>query len=329
MALSVLLSDPQNNDASVPIDSTLSLTFSKPVDEYSAINGITLYSMGAQTWTGSLLSTKDALTSDVKSGADQLNIATFSIEVSGANVKIIPSQPLLQTTQYFLQVAPGNDPTRFISAQTTDPPLYSAGTSGNITILSPYTGETTGTYTLLFTSNTTFDLMKNGIFTDSYTFTFGNSIEINKNLTISIDSGFNNGDDATINVYPAEGISGLCKITFTTSNYTTSAPRSIRIEDKLYSNQLDRLKITNTIPGHLSVNNLNINPIVIKFNRPIDPLQDFTDKIKIHKLGLDSGIVKKIIVQPKVVGNILKLYLVATEQISEVSETQIFDSLGG
>jgi hypothetical protein len=325
MALTVLLSEPQNTDISVPIDTKLKLIFSKPVDKFTVLNGITLYSIGAQQWTGSLLSSKDSLTSDVKSDAGQIDVIDFSVEISGANVDIYPTQKLKQTTQYFLQVAPGNDPTRFTSAQTTDTPIYSVAASGQVHITSAYTGNVATTFQLIFTSATDFDLMVGGIFKDSYSSTLNIPVLLNKEISVSIGAGFIANDTATFNVYPAEGLATLCKIAFTTSNYEETAPKSIKIEDKLYANVLNELKIINTIPAPWSMNNQNVNPIIIKFNRDIDSTQDLLEKIKIHKLNIETGDIKKIKFIPELAGNVLKLYMQSVLKSSEISDNAIYD----
>jgi hypothetical protein len=324
MALTVLLSTPQNNDISIPIDSEMELIFSKPIDKFTVLNGISIYSIGAQSWTGSLLSTKDSLTSDVRSSAGEINIIEFSASVSGANVTIVPSVALNPNTQYYLQVVPGDDTTRFVSAQTTDDPIYSIAATGTVNILSAYSGIITGVYTLVFTSPTEFDVLFDGIFSNSYTFTPANQITIEDNLTLSVSSGFKANDTATINVYAPEGLDSICKITFTTSQYTSSAPTSIKIEDKLYANAINELKVINTIPPALSVNNSNVNPITIKFNRAIDSTQDLTDKVKIHKVNIETGDIKRIRYVAEINGSIVKLYMQSVEQIAEISESHIY-----
>lgn len=323
MALTVLLSSPQNNDISIPIDSEMQLTFSKPVDEFTVLNGISIYSIGAQTWTGSLLSSKDSLTSDVKSGSDEIDIIEFSAAVSGANVLITPTKSLNANTQYYLQVVPGEDPSRFLSAQTTDAAIYSLGASGTVNILSAYSGILTGIYTLLFTSPTTFDVLFDGIFSNSYTFST-NPITIEDNLTLSISSGFKLSDTATINVYAPEGLSTICKITFTTSQYQSDAPTSIKIEDKLYANVVNELKVVNTIPPAFSVNNNCVNPVTIKFNRAIDSMQELSEKIKIHKINIETGDIRRIKYTATVNGAIVKLYLESVEHVAEISDAHIY-----
>jgi hypothetical protein len=325
MAISVLFSSPSNNDISIPIDTIIELIFSKPVDKFTINNGISLYSIGAQTWTGSAMSSKDALTSDVKSDAGQIDIVEFSTIVSGANVKLYPITKLKPTTQYYLQIAPGNDATRFVSAQTTDAPVYSIGVSGEVNVTSIYMGVTAKVYQLLFTSNTSFDLMIGGIYQDSYNYIHNVPLLINGNLNVSITTGFKENDTATINCYPAEGASTLTKILFTTSNYEQTAPTSIRIEDKLYNNVLNEYKITNTIPAPWSSNNAAINPVVIKFNRTIDNTQEILDKVKVHKMHLETGDLKKIIYVPEINGNVLKLYLQSVSNECEITDNAIYE----
>ena len=325
MALTVLFSSPQSNDISIPIDSNLELVFSKPIDIFTVQNGISLYSIGAQTWTGALLSSKDSLTSDVKSDAGSINVIEFSATISGSTVTIIPLTPLGTYLQYYLQVAPGNDPTRFISTQTTDAPSYSANAVGQVRILSAYTGKISGIYSLLFTSGTTFDLLLDNIFQDSYTFTYDTELLIDNVLTISISNNFIDGDISTINVYTAEGLDSICKVTFTTSQYTVSTPTSIKIEDKLYNNIVNEFKVVSSIPAAMSINHPTIIPIVIKFNRPPNSVQDLTEKIKIHKLNMETGEIKRVKFLIEILGSTVKIYLHSVMQYTEISDLSIYN----
>lgn len=325
MSISILSSTPNNGDVSVNIDSSIDLVFSKPVDGFSVLNGITIYSIESQTWTGSMMSQKDALTSDVKSVSGEVSAIEFSVAVSGSNVTILPNQPLKQKTEYFIQLAPGSDVTRFVSAQTFDEPIYSDGASGTINLVSSYTGKTNKIYKLAFSSSTEFDLMIDDIYSDTITFSSGSEILIDNSIRLTIDDLFILGDTATINVYASEGLSSLYKISFITSQYTIEAPTSVRIEDKLYASVLNELKVINSIPAPFSINNKKCNPIVIKFNRAIDSLQDLQSCISIHKVSLDNSSIKKIGYVYELNGSILKIYMQSVLTYSEITDVDVYD----
>lgn len=328
MAFTVLTSSPANGDQAVPLDTSIQLEFSQPPELFTVQNGISLYSIGAQTWTGSMMSQKDAATSDVKSSTDQITLVECSYSVSGSNVTIKPTSLLQKNTQYYIQIAPGTDTAKVLTAATYDTPIYSYATSGNngvIEITSPYTGASNVVYELLFSSDSGFDLMVDGIYKDSYTFVQFQQFLLNKNINISINGTFGIGDIATINLYTPVGLSTLCKFSFVTSEYTSDVPQSTRIEDKLYKALLDELKVVSTIPPSLSVNNTRVNPIIIKFNKQLDQFQDIASSIKVFKINLETGSAKKINYYPQVNGDTVKIYMVTVDNISEVSHLPIFE----
>lgn len=330
MSLNLLTCNINNNDIAIPIDTEIELTFSSHIEKFSALNGISIYSIGSQTWTGSMMSQMDSKTSDVKSKADQVNIVEYSYTVSGSNVYIKPNSNLDQKTKYFIQVAPGSDPSRFVTSSTYDEPIYSyvnQSSNGILEILSPFTGKSNCVYTFTFNSNTKFDLSVDGIYDGEYTFEQYKEIKINKNLRISLNGIFASGDTATVHCYAPVGLSTLTKIAFTTSEYIESTVKSTNIEDKLYSAFLSDFKIISTIPSSMSVNNTRVNPIIIKFNRSIDGsnIQDIVDKIRIFKLNFNNGSTKRINFYPQIKDNILKLYLISVDNLSEVSTLPLYE----
>jgi hypothetical protein len=327
MAFTLISSTPGNQELAVPIDTKIELVFSKPVDFFTIQPGISLYSIGSQTWTGSMLSSKDSLTSDVKSSADQINLVEYSFAVSGSTITLTPNAQLNKNTKYYLQIAPGSDLSRFLSASTCSQPIYSYATSGNngqVEILSSYNGSSNAVYQLLFNGSDSFDLMIDGMYSDSYSFVQHNELRLNKHISISLNGLFGVGDVVELQLIAPESISGLVKYSFTTSEYTEEAPRSTRIEDKLYATLLNELKIVSTIPASLSVNNSRVNPIIIKFNKPIDTIQDLLTKINIVKLNLETGSTKRIKYYPQILNDTLKLYLVQIDSMSTVSELPVF-----
>ena len=330
MSLNLLTCNINNNDIAIPIDTEIELAFSAPLEKFSILNGISIYSIGSQTWTGSMMSQMDSKTSDVKSASDQINIVEYSYTISGANVYIKPKKNLDQKTKYYIQFAPGTDPTRFITSATYDDPIYTyanQASNGTMEIVSPFTGKSNCVYTFTFSSSTKFDLSIDGIYENEYKFDQYKEFKVNKNLSISLNGIFSSGDVITVHCYAPLGLSTLAKIIFTTSEYAESTVKSTNIEDKLYSSFLSDFKIISTIPSSMSVNNTRINPIIIKFNRSLDGnnIQDILDKIRIFKLSFNNGSTKRINFYPQVKDNILKLYMISVDNLSEVSTLPLYE----
>lgn len=330
MALTLLTCNINNNDVSVPIDTQIELTFSSPVDEFSLLSGISLFSIGSQTWTGSLLSQKDSKTSDVKSKADQINMVEYSCSVSGSNIILKPLIKLDKKTKYFIQLAPGKDPSRFLTSFTYDLPAYSYAnqtSNGIMEILSSYTGKINCVYTFNFNSYNQFDLLIDGIYDDTYTFEEYKQLTVNKNLNISFNGAFASGDSISLNCYTPVGLDSMVKIAFTTSDYVEATVKSTNIEDKLYAALLSEFKILSTIPSNMSVNNNRINPVIVKFNKDISQVnvQDILNGIRIYKLNFKNGSTKKLLFYPKVTGDTLKLYLTSVSNISEAASLPEYD----
>jgi hypothetical protein len=330
MSLNLLTCNINNNDISIPIDKEIELLFSAPLEKFSIVNGISIYSIGAQTWTGSMMSQMDSKTSDVKSSSDQINIVEYSYTISGANVYIKPNKHLEPKTKYYIQLAPGSDPERFITKSTFDEPVYNYtnnSSNGILEIVSPFKGNTNCVYVLTFNSSTNFDISIDGLYAGSYSFKQYEEFKINKELNVSINGIFNAGDTVTVNCYAPVGLSTLIKITFVTSEYIESTVKSTNIEDKLYSSFLTDFKVVSTIPSSLSVNNTRINPIIIKFNRSLNDtnIQNIVDKVRIFKLSFDNGSTKKINFYPQVKDNILKLYLISVDSLSEISTLPLYE----
>ena len=330
MALNLLTCNISDGDVLVPIDSNIELSFSGEVEKFSIVNGISIYSIGSQTWTGQMMSQMDAKTSDVKSKADQINIVEYSYSVSGNNVIITPKAQFDKKTKYYIQLAPGGDPKRFLTSATYSLPVYSYATSGSngvVEITKPFIGKSNCVYKFVFSDSDTFDLMIDDIYEDTYNFKQYEEFTLNKSLTISMNGIFQTGDIVTIDCYTPLGISTLTKITFTTSDYVEATVKSTTIEDKLYSSFLSEFKIVSTIPSSMSVNNTRINPIIIKFNRALDgvDLNSLIDKIRIFKLSFNNGSTKKINFYPQVKDNILKLYLISVDNLAEVSTLPLYE----
>jgi hypothetical protein len=332
MALTLLTASPSDSTINVSIDSKIQLDFNAAVDPFTVANGISVYSVAGTKWTGSMMSELDTGLSDVSSPFDGIHIIEYSYAISGNSVYITPTKPLDRHTQYYIQIVPGTDPSRFLSLKTTSNLIYSYATSGRnpeVNITGPYSGTINAVYTINISSITAsggvIDVSIDGIYDNSYQFFNNIEFSLNKKLTLSIEAGFEVGDSVSIPVFAPVGISGIYKIQFTTSDYTTSQITSTKIEDKLYNLEIASLKVVSTIPASLSLNNSRCNPIIVKFNKPIDLLQDFTSKIRIFKINIESGSAKRINYYVKPQGDTVKIYMISVDSMAEVSDLPIFD----
>lgn len=329
MALALIDSNIKNNDTAVPIDTEIKLEFSLPLELFSIARGISVYTLGSQTWTGSLLSQMDAKTSDVTSTTDQIELVDYTYKIDGSTVTIKPLTQLNKKTKYFIQIAPGTDPYRFLTTSTFDEASYTYidASDGIVEITKPYIGKDNLIYTLNFTDTNEFDLSVNDIYVDSYTFNYNEEFLLNKQVHISINGSFEDGDIASLNLYAPQGTDSLIKISFTTSDYVESTVKSINIEDKLLSFNTNNFKIVSTIPSNNSLNNSRINPVIIRFNRDISHLDPYElmEKIRIFKVNLDSGTTKNITFQPRIKGRELKLYMISTNSLSEIGNLPIYE----
>lgn len=326
MSLNLTSLYPGDKDINISLDSHIDIEFDSNIDPFTIANGITIFSNSNVKWTGSMMAELDTGNSDVMDPFSGINVIEYSYSMSGGrNVTIVPTKPLKQNTQYFIQITPGNDPTRFLSKSTVGEAIYSQAMSG-ISIDSTYTGKRDGIYTIAFTSANNIDVSFNNVYIDSYTIEPDVKFLLNNNIFITIPSGYQSGDIIELPVYKAVGLSGLFKAYFTTSEYTTSTLKSIKIEDKLYKQIISDLKIVSTIPSCLSINNTRINPIIIKFNKNISAIQDIASKVRVFKLNLESGSSKKINYYYKISNDTLKIYMVNVDSMSEISDIPIFES---
>lgn len=330
MALQILSSTPTSNAVSVPIDTKIQLGFNNPVDPFTIPYGVSIYSIGANTMTGPLMSELDVSSYDVKDPFDNISMVEYSYTVSGNDVTLTPLEPLSGGLKYYVQVVPGDDVSRFLSTKTFIDPVYSKAVSshnGEMNVTSSYTGAQEAVYLLSITGSGAFDLMKDNIYQDSLTYEEGVEFIIDKKISASINGEFTVGDTIELVCFPAEGVTSIYKISFTTANYTTATVQSTRIEDKIYKNLINNLKIVSIMPAPFSINNERCNPVIVRFNNTLDPLQDLTDQIKVYKANLETGVARKIVNYYQIQGSTLKIYLVSVEPSGEFIDEGIFTSL--
>jgi hypothetical protein len=300
---------PSDKSINVPIDQSIQIVFSEPIDPFTITNGISLYTASDGIWTGSGLSKLDTQYTEVTNTSDDYNTVQFTYTISNNTLTIKPVSNLLEDKTYYLSIFPGTDFTKVISAKTFDAPVYTSAPSGTITIESSYTGTENGTYNLLFTANDTFDLSFNSIYVDSYTFNADEVLELD-NISITLSGTFERDNEVDITVYKGIGISSLYKISFITNKYTIATPTSQKIDDYNYNGEAV-FKVTNSIPENSSVNNSPCNPITIRFNTNLNQAQNLSDKISIKRTSLLDGKVKELNYKYKILNNTIKLYLVS------------------
>jgi len=302
---------PLNNSVNIPIDQKITIEFNEPIDIFSIINGISVYTTSDGVWSGPDLSILDTKYSDVLSVSDDYYNVQYTYAVSGNVIEITPSASLLPDRTYYVSVFPGNDVSRYVSTETYADAVYTrvASSTGTLAVSSPYVGADNGEYEITITDTDTFDLLFGIEYLGTFTFADGIDVDLG-NITIKLTGAFDIGDIISVPVFKASGISSLYKVCFTTNKYVTAIPTSQRVDDTDFTS-LSPLSITNTIPKNYSVNNMSCNPITIKFNKDIKADQDLTDKITIQRTDLLTGRIKDLKYRYKINGNILKLYLIS------------------
>ena len=314
MSLSIFSIDPQNLRIDTPIDSNVVIEFDQPVDPFTIENGISLYVLSEGMWTGPELSTLDSKFSDVLSVGNENTYFQYSYTLNAdmTQVTLVPALGLLPNRKHFVQILPGNDATRYISARTYADPIYTraAVSTGTISVKSAFIGKANENYVIDFSADATgaintIDVVKSGTYLGSFK-TVG---DINLgDITVSFDGSFDVGDSIELDVFPASGVTEIYQTSFTTDEYNTVAVSSFKIEslDQLMT---DPLTIVDIFPKNGSINNQKINPIVIKFNKPLAPNQDLTELLDLTKVSISSGEERKVGFIPVINGNVVKLYL--------------------
>lgn len=308
MDLLIQSTTPAINAINTALDTPISITFNQPIDPFTIPYGISLYTLTDGLWTGPDLAILDTQYADVLDTSGEYTYFPFSYTVENNTVKITPTVSLLPDRSYYLQVLPGSDPTRYLSKSTVGEITYSAGVSGQVNILSTYTGDTNSEFVLTFTSSGGFDLVKDSVYVDSYDFTANTPLALD-NISISMTGEFKNGDTATFEAYKAVGTLSVYKIKFTTSKYTVSTPTSTILNE--IPDVLPELRIISSIPDNNSVNNTRCNPITIRFNQNLDKGQDVTKYVIIKRYDQDKGITSLLNYYYVIKNDTLKIYLIS------------------
>lgn len=314
MSLNIINITPVNGSINVLLDQTFLIEFDAPVDPFTVVNGISLYTIQNGLWSGPDLAILDSSTNNIlDTTTDDYLQFSLKYTIDNNKIYITPVGSLVPDRTHFLSIFPGNDPSRYISTLTTSDPIYSIVSSGaNLNILSAYTGNDNNTFDITISANNKIDVTKGSSYVGEFPYILGEEINLGE-LKISLTGIFNIGDNISIDVFKAQGLTSVYKTSFTTSKYNTLTPQSEDIST-LPGNILDKLEIPltiiSTIPENLSINNNRCNPITIKFNKSLNTSQDLLSKINIIKTNIITGLKRNISFYYKVNNDTVKIYLV-------------------
>jgi hypothetical protein len=309
MALNILNITPVDKSINIPIDSSFLIEFDSPVDPFSILSGISIYTISDGLWSGpdtAILENSGGTTGDYLQ-------SSFNYTIQDNKVFIKSLQPLLAEKTYFITILPGDDATRFISSTTVSEPIYirSIASSGTCEIVSSYIGTTNDTFAIYITAGNKIDVTKGVNYLGEFNYVNGQEVDLGE-LKISLNGTFDIGDGIDINVFKAGGVSSIYKTSFETSKYTTLIPQSQSLTTppgNILSQLILPLSIVSTIPDNLSANNNKCNPIIIKFNKNISPSDNIEDKINIKRISMDTSRISSISFYYKINNNILKLFM--------------------
>jgi hypothetical protein len=304
MDLLALNSTPLAGSISVPLDTKIEIEFNQPIDPFTVQNGIALYTLTNGLWTGPELSILDNQWSDVLDTSGEYTYFPFNFTIEGSKVKISPTVSLVADKKYYLTVLPGNDPLRYLSKSTIS--AFTKSSSGTVNVLSPYTGSSSATYSITIASSGSLDVLKNGIYLGAFSYIINQPINLG-DITISLNGTWLHNDTISFDCYKAEGTKSILKIDFTTSKYTITTPTSTIIHT--LSDHAIPLRVISTIPDHESVNNTKCNPIVIRFNKNLNPDQDVSRYINIRRYDIETGLSVPLNYYCNIAGDTLKVYL--------------------
>jgi hypothetical protein len=307
---------PQDGTLNVPIDSDIVVEFDQDIDPFAIISGISIYTQTDQQWIGSELSILDTKHREVMDIGEDYSYIQYAYTVQENTVTITPLTSLLPNRKYYIAVFPGDDVDRYVSAITSSNIAYTrSGTSeGTVEIVSAYSGAESASYSLLFDGLGSFDVIKDGtVLVGSFEYTEGEEVNIG-NIKVSVFGLFDDTDTADFDVFEANGVSNIYKTSFTTSEYETATPEQQSVKITTLSGRTSgKIKLVSSVPGNMSINNSRVNPIVLKFSKPVDPNQDLLSLISITKKDMNTSITRSVSYYYKINSNIVKLYLLSLD----------------
>lgn len=311
MALQIITINPENNRIDVPIDSNIVIEFDYPVDPFTVSSGISLYTLSDGLWSGPDLATLDTQYSDVLDVQKENTYYPFTYQITGNTVVLTPGVSLIPDKEHFISIYPGADATRYISRETVGLPIVVGPSGNNVEVTSSYIGKTDTVFEITFNSSNgtdtdLIDVSKGINPVGTFPFVSGEEIDIGE-LKFKLTGIWDIDNAISLPVFRAVGLATIGENKFTTSKYAVTTPRSHKVE---YFDEVgDPLRVVSTIPEDMSQNNKLINPITLKFSKTLKQDQILTDKIKIYRTGLDTGIEKKINHYYKIQGDTLKIYM--------------------
>lgn len=320
MSLIVNSITPANNVLNIPIDSQIVIELDQEVDPFTISTGIAIYTPTDQLWIGSAMSVLDTEHREVMDIGEEYSYLQYSSSISGNTITLTPLVSLLPDRKYYIAIFPGDDASRYLSAKTySDPEYFRVGQSdGELTVTSAYSGDENIVFTFNFNGDNTFDLLRDGLeYIDTFSYVAGEEFDLGGLglITISLSGTFDNRDALTLDVFAAVGTSTLYRNSFTTSEYETVTPEQQSVKITSLSEALGekQVQLINSIPEDLSINNLRINPITLKFNQSLQEGENLADKITIRRKDLITGQVKRIGYHYSINGNTIKLFMVRSE----------------
>jgi hypothetical protein len=314
MALSIVALSPSNGNNSVPIDSTISIELTDFVDPFTVPNGVSIYVASKAIWDNPVLAELDTKYSEVLDIGEANTYFPFKFQIDGKIITITPEISLLPDMNYFIDILPGNDATRYLSTKTVGVPIVVNAASGTIDFTGAYTGSNNETFELTFSSSDgistdTVDVSKGIRIVGSFKFVSGTELNIGE-LKFILRGTWDIGDSVSIPVFKAVGLTNIYRVEFITSKYTTTTPRSNKIQ--FVSDSPDAFRVVSSFPENMSMCNTLCNPIVLKFNKTLDPTQNISDLISIKRTSFDTGETKNITKYFKIDNDTVKIYMIST-----------------
>lgn len=324
MSINIVSADPYDGQQNVTIDSKITIDFDSPIDPFTVENGVSLYTYSSGLWTGPDLISLDTEYRDVLDISDEYTYFKYSFTIEdtdtvvGGRLVITPLMSLIPDRDYYLSIYPGSDAERYLSKLTVVKPVVTpldeeTPPTGEINILSAYIGSSSDTYIGTFVAPTELSIYKESLGVEtaqSFTLTEElTSIELS-DISLSVTQGWSAGDSFEIDVFPGEGIASVLNNKFTTTHIDTSTvPSSNKIVTLSQVTEFNSIKLIDSIPSDLSLNNPRCNPITLRFNQTVKAGQDLDSIISVYKVDMDSWIKRRVSCYYKVNGSTIKIYL--------------------
>lgn len=313
MALRIISINPENNKLDTSLDSKIIIEVDNDIDPFTVSTGISIYTKSDSLWSGPDLSTLDTKFSDVLDIQKENTYYPFTYQISNRVITITPSINFIPDREHFITIYPGNNVTRYLSENTIVYIGTVAPTGNTIEITSAYSGLDNKTFDITFSSSNgenvdTIDVMNGVNRIGSFPYSPNSNINIGE-LSFTLRGNWDIDNSIEIQVKPGHGLTSIYETKFTTSKFTTITPKSKKID--YISDNENPLQVISTLPEDMTIDNKLVNPVVIKFNKPLKPLQDLSGKIKIKRKSLETGFSKNINYYYKIQDNTVKIFMLS------------------